>query len=106
MILMRAIGVLTIGIGLLLIRVLDGGTTHAIGLGFWCFGVLTLLDALMMRDGLPAQILWGLGVGFSVWMIGYTDVPDRAGSGTVATVMSAITVALAVALFLRKPPGI
>lgn len=65
---MRTIGVLAVGTGLLLMRVLDGGTTHAVGLGFWCFGVLTLLDALMMRDGLPAQLLWGLGVGVSVYV--------------------------------------
>lgn len=103
--LLRSIGVLFVGVGLLLMRAFDGSTVHTVGLGLWCFGVLVILDAVMMRDGLPAQILWGLGTGLGVYLAGYTDLADHASSGRAGLVISIITCLLGVAVFLRPPPG-
>lgn len=96
----RVVGVVLVGLGLLMMRALDLPT---VGLAVWCFGVLVVLDAVLMRDGLPAQLLWALGTGLAVYGVGFTDLPERVAAGPTATVVSAVTAVLGAAMFLRPP---
>lgn len=100
---LRVVGVAFVGSGLVLMRAFDGTTVNLAGLAVWWIGVLIILDALLMRDGLPAQLLWAIGVGLATYVIAYTDLAKQVSSGTSATVVAAITSVLGAAVLLRPP---
>lgn len=65
---MRALlGIPSLVLGIAVVAIADGDVVRLVGLGVWWVGVLLVVD-LWLGDGLPAQILWGLGTGVAVWV--------------------------------------
>lgn len=102
---MHGFGMLTVGVGVLLMTGFDGSRQHAIGFGVWWFGVLLLADWLLGRDGLPAQLLWAAGVGTGTAVLmsegGRHWLTEEEGRLLVAAVTLVLAVVLSVALRSR-----
>lgn len=97
------VGLPLIVVGALLLTVVDGATVQRVGLGLWWFGALMILDAVVLRkDGPPAQLLWGLGVGAGVYVVFSTTVPHALSEGSGRFVVAIPTVALAVVTFVSR----
>ncbi|MGH3623616.1 MAG: hypothetical protein ACRDQ5_17755 [Sciscionella sp.] len=88
--------ILSLAVGVLLVTVVPGGTAHLVGLGVWWFGTLMVID-LFLGDGLPAQILWALGVAGAVaaYQSGWVGRVTEGVGPLVVTILGVLFVPLA-----------
>lgn len=85
-------------VGALLLTLSGTVPAQRVGLGLWWAGALMILDAAVLRrNGLPAQLLWGLGTGTGVYLVFYTTVPHTLSQGSGRLVVAIPTVALVLA---------
>lgn len=97
---MRSLGMLAVCVGVLLMTGFDGSTQHSIGLGFWWFGAVLLVDVLLGNDGLPAQLLWAVGFGGGTAVFLSDGGWDWLTEGDGRLLVAVVTLVLAVALLV------
>lgn len=92
---------LCIGIGVLLMTLVESTGIRLVGLGLWWLGALLIVDS-WLGDGLPAQLLWGVWAMAAVGAYLYTDIPRWAVEGDGRPAVALGTLALAAATFFRR----